>query len=92
VLESDTDRLEMIKALGEQVYIDSCLTWCVFESPFYEFELDRELEGASYSALVRTSDASDVARGSEVLRGAVTYTVSGIEPDGEGMTRLRLSE
>ena len=91
-METDLDRLELIKALGEQVYIDSVLTWCVFDSPFYEFELDRELEGTSYSATTRSSDVSSVSRGSTVVRGAATYTVVGMEPDGEGMTVLRLSE
>ena len=92
MIETDTDRLEMLKALGETVYIDGRPVSGVFENPFEELELERELDGASYSLTVRTSDIPSLVRGDNVLRGTTTYSVVRIQPDGEGMTTLRLSE
>ena len=92
MIESDADRLELLKALGETVYIDGCPISGVFENPFEELEVERDIDGSSYSLTVRTSDITTVTRGTSVLRDSTTYTVVRMQPDGEGMTVLRLSE
>lgn len=38
------------------------------------------------------SDEIDAARGDAVTIGATSYTVTNVEPDGTGMTRLTLQE
>lgn len=48
--------------------------------------------GTQPTALAASADVSAVAVGNTVTINAVAYTVAEIQPDGTGMTRLRLSE
>lgn len=41
-------------------------------------------------ATILTSQAASVAHGQSLVIGTTTYTVRGIEPDGTGITLLRL--
>lgn len=65
----------------------------VFEAPYSAPE-GVGIVGVSDSAptaLCKTADVSDAARGDELDIGDVTYTVTEVSPDGDGFTVLRLS-
>lgn len=47
--------------------------------------------GTAPVLLASSADVSSVALGDAVTVEAVGYTVTGIEPDGTGLTRLRLN-
>ena len=42
--------------------------------------------------LLPTSDVGSAAYGDAITVGAASYTIAGIEPDGTGLTLLRLAE
>jgi hypothetical protein len=50
------------------------------------------VESAQPAALVRDSDVAGVVHGKLVVRGAVTYAVRGVHPDGTGLTLLVLEK
>jgi hypothetical protein len=50
------------------------------------------VEGVGPVFICRTSDVSTAAHGQTLLINAVTYTVCGVEPDGTGVTLLRLTQ
>lgn len=59
----------------------------------FDAQYDRALEFADSAGPVLTIQSADwpaVARGSSVTVASTAYTVIGIEPDGAGITRLRL--
>jgi len=51
-----------------------------------------EIEAGGPQILVKDSDVSGVAKGDTIVKDSTTYYVRGIEPDGTGMTILKLSE
>lgn len=90
MIETDADRLALVRDLGEKVYIDNCAYYGVFENEYLE---DLDGPGVSSSSpmlTVRSSDVASVVPGSTVIRDSVTYTVREVEPDGTGITLLRL--
>lgn len=90
MIENDSDRLSLVRDLGELVYIDGAPRYGVFESEYLE-DLDGPGIGTAMPMItVRTSDVTSVVPGSSVIRDSVTYTVREIEPDGTGITLLRL--
>jgi len=96
MLLSDADNLDMLKTLGEQVEYDSETIWGIFDSAYFELGFERPIESREFRLTVRSSDVSGVTHGKEVVRTVdgtkTTYTVENIQPDGEGMTVLVLSE
>lgn len=48
--------------------------------------------GSSPQLVIRSADAGSVANGSAVTVAGTSYTVTAIEPDGTGLTILRLQE
>lgn len=50
------------------------------------------MAGSAPSALAVSADVSTVAQNAAVTINGVAYTVAAVEPDGTGMTRLRLAE
>lgn len=91
-IESDRDRLEILRALGEIVRIDGRLVHGIFGRSYLELDFDRPLESGSYELQVRDIDIKGVNRGATVDRNGLLYEVVGFEPDGEGMTILKLAE
>lgn len=89
-IETDADRLEMLKQLGEEIHIANEPVWAVFDNDFAELEFDVESSGPR--AEVRDIDIIGITRGTEVRRSGVKYTVSSMRPDGTGMTLLRLAQ
>jgi hypothetical protein len=50
------------------------------------------ISGSAPSLLLPSSSAASAAQGTSVSVGGVSYTVTGVEADGTGMTLLRLQE
>lgn len=91
MLETESDRLEMLKAVGELVEIDGESSWGVFEREYLE-----DLDGpgiASYEPTLtcRSSDAPGI-EGVIKRQNGKSYSVREIEPDGTGITLLRLRD
>lgn len=91
MIESDADRLESLQALGEQLKIDDESVWGIFENE-YLGELDGPgVASSEPTVTVRTSDIMRMDRGALVVRAnGERYSVRQAEPDGTGMTMLRL--
>lgn len=51
-----------------------------------------DIAGTAPSLLLPSSSAASAAAGQTLVVGGVSYTVTGVEPDGTGMTLLRLRE
>ena len=49
-----------------------------------------EVEGRQPTFLLPTASAPSVAHGQSLVIGAATYKVRGVEPDGTGVTLLKL--
>jgi|LGVE01.1.fsa_nt_gb hypothetical protein len=65
----------------------------LWQEPMAAQTLDGRVEMTAPALLVVTSELpAGTVHGSEVVRGAVTYYVRGMEPDGLGATLLILSE
>ena len=63
----------------------------IFEAPYYE-SISGVVEGTQPTALCRTADVSGARHGDNFAVGSTTYKIVGVEPDGSGVTRLRLQE
>jgi high-affinity K+ transport system ATPase subunit B len=86
-LESDADRLAMLQALGEEITVGGTAVWAIVDNEYVEA---LSVTGTQPVATCRSSDVTGVTRATTVVRGGVTYRVANIEPDGTGMTLLRL--
>src|SRR6056297_545069 len=57
-IESDADRLAMLKALGEQVEYEGKTVWAIFEKPYIDLGFDRAIESDAPQVTVRDSDVT----------------------------------
>ena len=92
-IESDTDRLEMIRAAGGvECKVNKGSFWAIFDNEFVESETEPGVEGRQPVLTGRSSDVDnlEIRKGSHVTIGADSYRVKRPEPDGTGMTRLVL--
>ncbi len=94
MLESEADRLAILKGCdGELGLIGNDQVWGVFTDEHAPIDLGGQIiESTAPEFLCRSSDVTDVVTGIEVKIRGVSYTVSEIQPDGTGMTTLRLHE
>ena len=86
-VETDAERLALLQHLGEQIAVAGVSVWAVFDNAYAEA---LGLAGTQPVAACRSTDVAAVTTASTVVRGATTYRVVGIEPDGTGMTLLVL--
>jgi hypothetical protein len=63
----------------------------IFDNEYFE-PLGNDVQGASPIFTLPTSSASSAAHGQSLVIGATTYKVRGVEPDGTGVTTLRLEK
>ena len=61
----------------------------IFDAAYLE-PLGSIVEGVGPVFMLSTADAASSAHGTTLVIGAATYKVRGIEPDGTGVTLLRL--
>ena len=93
-IESDSDRLAVLQALGELATFQNspAAPWTAYAVFDNEYVDALDVEGASPILTVRTIDISAVVRGTTVAPNGETYNVVGIRPDGTGFTTLILAE
>lgn len=56
----------------------------------YTGALSGLVESTGPQAVAKSADVAAVVQGSALVIGGVTYTVTGVEPDGTGITTLQL--
>lgn len=65
----------------------------IFDAAFFEDVAGRlGVESSKPACLVRSADVPTAAHGKTIKRGAVTYHVVGVQPDGTGLTLLVLEK
>jgi len=94
VLESETDRLDIIRGTGgEVVRVDEVDVWAIFIDPHTPLAFgEHVLDSSEPQILARSSDLAHVNDSSVIVRAGVAYGVAGVQPDGAGMTSIRLRE
>jgi hypothetical protein len=63
----------------------------IFDNDYFE-PMGGEMQGATPVFTLPTASASSAAHGQSLVIGATTYKVRGVEPDGTGVTLLRLEK
>lgn len=91
-IESEHDRLQILKTLGELVEIGGNSYYTIFERSYLGLDFDVQVESSTPQITLRTSDAKHIHRGDHVVRQGEAFTVETKENDGEGMTLVRLQE
>lgn len=94
MFESDADRLAMLQAVGaETVLVDNVSVTAVFVDAHTPVSLGEHfIDSDEPQILGRTSDLKSATSSSVVQRGAKAYGIDSIQPDGTGMTTIRLRE
>ena len=99
-VETDAMRLQYLKDFGvsDATFRDTptgttATIYALLRKEYLEEEAGGEVgvESSAPFALVRTSDVPNVVQGDQITINGTTYTIWAVEPDGEGMTDLRLS-
>jgi len=93
MMESDDDRLEYLKVMGEPVVVDGDEIYGIFEQE-YLLEGDGPGVGSAQPQMTcRSIDVDDLQDGVLVVRDGHEYVVRGpLEPDGTGMTTVMLRD
>ena len=91
-IETDIERSILLADFGDTfTKADTSTFQAIFENAFVEVGgAMRSVESVKPIILCRASDVSDLAHDAVLTKGAVTYHVIGIEPDGTGFTQLIL--
>lgn len=64
----------------------------IFDSPYLESDpaAGVGVESTQPTARIKTADAAGIVHGDTLTIGATVYTVTGVQPDGNGVTLLNL--
>lgn len=90
MFESDADRLAEIKALGGLcVSTDAGTLWAIFDAQYVD-PLEVEETGPALTARSSDVERLRLRKGAAVRVEADEYRVRAFEPDGTGMTIVRL--
>lgn len=63
----------------------------IFDNQYFE-PLGGDVQGAQPVFMLPTASASSAAHGQSLVVNGVTYKIRGVEPDGTGITMLRLEK
>jgi methionine synthase II (cobalamin-independent) len=88
-MDFSQDSASIIDLLGIDVIVDGVPARGIFDNDFAS--AFSGLVGGS-SPVLHLVSSVPVARGSAVIVAGVTYTVTGVEPDGTGVTQLRMDK
>ncbi len=94
-VEDNDDRGTMLADFGASVTWNTTDTITVVFDDAYVLDSVGQGAGAESTApavLAKSSDVSAAVHGTPLVYGGTTYHVIGIEPDGQGMTRLVLEK
>lgn len=80
----------MLQTLGEQIKVEDRTVWAVFENAYTE--LDVGVDSTTPQITVRDIDIKGIPLDALAEVRGKKYTMVTREPDGDGMTVLRLSE
>ena|SRR4030067_1899703 len=64
----------------------------IFDNAFKVIDISTGIESALPAATCKTSDVASVKHNDTLVINSITYYVSGIQPDGTGITKLILSK
>jgi hypothetical protein len=79
----------MLKDFGQSITLNGSTVQAIFDNA-YTGMLGMESSGPALT--VASSDVAGVEQGHAVVVGSANYTVVTVEPDGTGVTVLRLQE
>jgi hypothetical protein len=90
-MDTDADRLVMIKALGGQL-VSSDLRdfWAIFDNDYQAALPDGLVEARGPALTCRTSDVQNLKRLATITVAGVPHKLNKHEPDGTGMSVLFL--
>lgn len=89
-METDADRLAMIKSLGGQlVRYETGQFWAIFDNA-YESVIDGMVESRGPALTARSSDVQGLTKDAVMTVAGVDYRIRRFEHDGTGMTVLPL--
>ena len=97
-VETEEMRLEFLEDFGSSgcTFTDtsasstSSITAMLSRAYFAEEVGGATVESTEPNAYVRTTDVPNVVQGDTLAIDSVTYTITQVKPDNEGMTELRL--
>lgn len=99
VIQNDIDNLLFTDSAVDAVYTpqggQAASIKVIFDNQYQTIELldgGVGVESTSPSILCRTSDISGVKHGDTLVISGTTYYITGVQPDGTGITRLMLSK
>lgn len=92
--ESEADRLALVRGLGGKTFsLDGADVLAIFIDAHTPVAFgDHVIDSSDPQIVGRTSDLSSATSSSVIKRGDAAYGVAAIEPDGTGMTTIRLRE
>lgn len=95
-IETDEDRLELLTALGDDVTLNpngsAVIIRGIYDAGHVLTDTGQVVDVSDSEPMltVRTKDVTTVVQGSEIDVNSTTYKVVDIQPDGTGITILRL--
>jgi len=90
-VESPEDRLSMLEDFGIVVEYDGNEFCGILDQTFMSVDLGEGIEAAELVLTVRSSDVSGISEGDEITADGTEYIIRNVEPDGTGITILRLN-
>lgn len=95
LITSDLDIFFSSDGFAVQATYEGRIINVIFDSEYQALEMlggGVGVESSSPSALCKTSDVSNAKHGDTLTISGTTYYVTGVQPDGTGITRLLLSK
>jgi hypothetical protein len=88
-MDDDLDGMLDLNVFAVSAMVGGTVMSVVFDDEYGEA---LGVNGTSPAIWCKSSDVASVAVGAAVTVGGGSYTVAGIEPDGTGVTKIRLQE
>lgn len=92
MIETDADRRASVRDLGERVEFDGQAIDAIFQAPYQGQSMGEMMVDGSSPALVVVDSTlpKGAGRGSVVSIRGTSYEVVDVQPDGEGVSVMRL--